>query len=72
MMLGLAVGGAVGLAMLLHLPFPGVSWLVALGLAKLTLAASLGLLSGGAILQRLATRREDARLASHSGRPNER
>jgi len=44
MILGVAVGGAVGLALLFHFSIPGVPWLLALGLAKLTLAASAGLL----------------------------
>jgi hypothetical protein len=64
MLLGLGIGGAVGLALLFHLSLPGVSWIMAVGLAKLTLGASVGLLAGGAFLQRLATRRDDARLPS--------
>ena len=67
MLLGVGVGSAVGLAMLLHLSVPGVSWLVAVGLAKLTLAASAGLLAGGAFLQRLAARRNNLRLPPESG-----
>jgi hypothetical protein len=58
MMLGLGVGSAVGLAILLHLSIPGVSWIVAVGLAKLTLVSSVGLLGAGAALQRIANRRE--------------
>jgi len=60
MLLGVGIGGAVGLAILFHLSVPGVSWLVAVGLAKLSLAASVGLLGAGATLQRLAARRESA------------
>lgn len=56
--LGVVVGGGVGLAMLLHVTLPGVSWLMALGIAKLTLAASVGLLGAGAFMQRLANRRD--------------
>src|SRR3954469_22224490 len=66
MLLGLGVGAAVGVAMLLHVSVPGVSWIVALGLAKLTLASSIGLLAGGAFLQRLSARREDP---TRCGRP---
>jgi hypothetical protein len=58
MVLGAVVGGAVGLALLFHLSIPGVPWLLALGLAKLTLVASAGLLGAGAFIQRLANRRD--------------
>jgi hypothetical protein len=56
--LGLLVGivGGVGLTVGIHLT--GLAWLVAIGLAKLTLATSLGLMAGGAVLQRLAQRDE--------------
>ena len=60
MLLGVGIGGAVGLAILFHLSLPGVSWLVAVGLAKLSLAASVSLLGAGAALQRLAARRDSA------------
>ena len=59
MILGALVGGAVGLGILFGLAIPGVSWIVAIGLAKLSLVASGGLMAGGAVLQRLANRRED-------------
>jgi len=59
MILGVAAGGAVGLALLLHLSIPGVPWLIALGLAKLTLVGSAGLLGAGAFVQRLANRHDD-------------
>jgi hypothetical protein len=36
-----------------------VPWLLALGLAKLTLAASAGLLGAGAFVQRLANRHDE-------------
>ena len=72
MFLGLGVGSTVGLAMLLHLSLPGVSWIVAVGLAKLTLVASGGLLASGAFLQRLTARRDGARLAAPERAPNER
>lgn len=69
MLLGVAVGGAVGLAILLHITIPGVSWLVAVGLAKLSLVASGGLLAAGATFQRIAARRESERqvLPRHEG-----
>ena len=59
MALGVAVGGAVGLALLFHLSVPGMPWLLALGLAKLTLVGSAGLLGAGAFIQRLANRRDE-------------
>jgi hypothetical protein len=57
--LGVLLGSAVGIGMLLGVSVPGVSWLVAVGLAKLTLVASGGLIAAGATLQRLAKRAED-------------
>jgi hypothetical protein len=68
MILGVAVGGAVGLALLFHLSIPGVPWLIAVGLAKLTLAGSAGLLGAGAFVQRLANR-HDAPTALPSDKP---
>jgi hypothetical protein len=59
MILGALVGGAVGLGILLGLSIPGVSWIVAVALAKLSLVASGGLMAGGAVLQRLAARQAE-------------
>jgi hypothetical protein len=59
MVLGVVVGGAVGLALLFHLSIPGVPWLLALGLAKLTLLGSAGLLGVGAFVQRLGNRHSE-------------
>jgi hypothetical protein len=59
LVLGAALGVAVALGMALGVSIPGVSWLVAVGLVKLTLIASGGLMAGGAVLQRLAKRSED-------------
>ena len=39
----------------------GVSWLVAVGLTKLTLAASAGLMASGAVFLRLHRRHEERR-----------
>jgi hypothetical protein len=44
--------------LMIGLHLTGWGWLVTIGLAKLTLLASGGLMAGGAILHRLA-RRED-------------
>ncbi len=63
--LGVLVGSVVGLGLLLGVQLPGLSWLVAVGLVKLTLIASGGLMAGGAILHRLARRADErARLGS--------
>jgi len=59
---GATLGGAIGLAMLLHISIPGISWLVAVGIAKLTLAAAGGLMARGAFLQRLSARRHAPRI----------
>lgn len=63
--LGLVIGivGGVGLTLALHTG--GLTWLVAIGLSKLTLLASGGLMAGGAVLQRFA-RREAERKALES------
>ena len=54
--LGLVVGGLLGLTMLLPLRVVGLSWLVAVGLAKLALVGSLVLIGAGAVMQRIALR----------------
>jgi hypothetical protein len=59
LILGVLVGSVVGVAILLGVTVPGVSWLVAVGLAKLTLIASGGLMAAGAVLHRLARRADD-------------
>jgi len=60
--LGVVLGAGVSAAMLLHLRIAGLHWLILVGLAKLTLAGSLGLIAAGAVVRRLAVRR-DARVA---------
>ena len=66
MTLGVAVGGAVGLALLFHLSIPGMPWLLAVGLVKLILAGSVGLLGAGAFVQRIGNRHnERPMLPSH-------
>jgi len=54
--LGLLVGVIGGAGFMLGLHVSGWTWLVAIGLAKLTLLASGGLMAAGAIVQRLAHR----------------
>jgi hypothetical protein len=56
LVLGCLLGCAVGVGLLLGVEVPGVSWLIAVGLVKLTLIASGGLMAGGAVLHRLARR----------------
>lgn len=56
--LGVLLGCAVGVGLLLGVQVPGVSWLVAVGLTKLTLIASGGLMAAGAVLTRLSKRSE--------------
>jgi hypothetical protein len=62
--LGVALGAGVSAAMLLHLGIPGLHWLILVGLAKLTLAGSLGLIAVGAFLRRLAIRAEQREIAA--------
>ena len=62
--LGVVVGVGLGVAMLAPVHLVGVTWLIAAGLAKLTFAASLGLIGAGAALQRMALRADErAKLA---------
>ena len=56
--LGVLLGAGVSAAMLLHLGIPGLHWMVLIGLAKLTLVGSLGLIAAGAVVRRLAIRAE--------------
>ena len=57
-LLGLTVGVLLGIAMLFPVHLVGVAWIIGVGLAKLTFAASLGLIGSGAVIQRLANRDE--------------
>jgi hypothetical protein len=59
LVLGALIGSMVGVALLFGVQLPGLPWLVALGLVKLTLIASGGLMAGGAVLHRLARRAEE-------------
>ena len=56
MALGLAVGFADAVTIFFHLGIAGVPWIVNVALAKLGVVASLGLLGGGAVTERLARR----------------
>jgi hypothetical protein len=57
--LGVLLGVLVASAMLFDVTPPGLPWLVAVGIAKLTLITSGGLMAGGAVLGRLARRAEE-------------
>ena len=59
MSIGLAFGALLGVGMLLPGHYLGISWLIAVGLAKVTLVSALGLIGGGAVLQRLANRESE-------------
>jgi hypothetical protein len=52
--IGIAIGAAIGLGVSL----PGIPWLIAVGLVKLTLLGSGVLMGAGAFLVRLSARRE--------------
>jgi hypothetical protein len=60
--LGLAVGaiGAVGFLLGFHVT--GLTWLVAIGLSKLVLVSSGGLMAAGAAILRLSCNREKSAL----------
>ncbi|MDB4893618.1 MAG: hypothetical protein JWL61_5473 [Gemmatimonadetes bacterium] len=62
MWIGAAVGTVVGIAIFGHAGLSGVAWLINVALAKLGLMSALGLMGGGAVLQRLAARRDDRTL----------
>jgi hypothetical protein len=57
--LGALLGTVVGVGILLGVQLPGLSWLVAVGMVKLALIASGGLMAGGAVLIRLARRADE-------------
>jgi hypothetical protein len=61
MLMGASVGivAAAGIGGVFHLAFP---WLVNVALAKLTLVASGALMASGAVVRRIAIRREQAAL----------
>ncbi len=59
---GLVLGVAVGVAIIAGPQFVALPWMISVGLAKLTLLASGGLMGAGAICHRLAAREEQKRL----------
>ncbi len=58
MALGATVGILVALAMFAHWGVAAAPWLVNVALAKLGLIGAAGLMAGGAVIVRLAVRRE--------------
>jgi hypothetical protein len=70
MALGALVGVLVGVTMMTGVSLPGLPWLIVVGLVKLTLVASGGLIAAGAVCLRLANRAEERkRLAPSDARP---
>jgi len=57
--LGLALGIATGLSVLVPAGVLRLPWVVGLALVKLAFASSLALIAAGAVLQRAALRRAD-------------
>ena len=68
-LVGLLVGGAAALALSVPMHIGGISWLIAVGLVKLTFATSLGLIAGGAVFQRIAKRNDKRAQLSTPGAP---
>jgi hypothetical protein len=62
--LGVVVGSGIGLAILVGFHAAGLSWLIAVGLAKLGLVSAVGLMAGGAVCLRLDRRARERQLAS--------
>jgi hypothetical protein len=60
--LGATVGVTVAVAMFFHAGAVGVPWLVNVALAKLGLIGAGGLMAGGAVSIRLASRKEQRQL----------
>jgi hypothetical protein len=67
MILGATLGVLVALAIVAHLG-PGNSWLINVALAKLTLIATGGLMSGGAVAIRLDNRERLKQLRDRTDR----
>ena len=59
MLLGSGIGVFVALAIAVHLRVDGAPWLVNVGLAKLGLIASCGIMASGAGVVRLANRHDE-------------
>ena len=66
---GVVVGLGVVVAMLGVIPLPVMPWIVSVGLAKLTLLGSAGLMGAGAVCNRLALRQEQREMLQRSTPP---
>lgn len=66
MLLGAAVGVGVGLSWMAGINLPDIPWIVAVGLVKLTLLASIGLIGAGATLVRIDNRLKHGAIAEES------
>jgi len=54
--LGVALGVTVAVGMFVPMPFTGIAWIVAVGTVKLAFLSAIGLIAGGAVIQRIAVR----------------
>jgi len=59
MVAGAAIGLAIGVGIGLGISLPGIPWLIAVGLVKLTLLGSAVLMGTGAFLERLSDRKRE-------------
>jgi hypothetical protein len=59
MVVGAAIGIAVGVGIGLGISLPGIPWLIAVGLVKLTLLGSAVLMGAGAFMERLSHRKHE-------------
>ena len=67
MISGAAIGIGVGAGIGLGVPLPGIPWLLAVGLIKLTLLGSGVLMGAGAFMERLGRRKEQDRFLPTEG-----
>jgi len=58
MVAGADIGIAIGVGIGLGISLPGIPWLIAVGLVKLTLLGSAVLMGTGAFLERLSGRKQ--------------
>jgi hypothetical protein len=58
MLLGALIGVGASVWIAVGLDVAALPWLISVGLVKLTVAASLGVMGAGAVLTRLANRRD--------------
>ena len=66
LVLGALIGVAASLWIAVGLDVAKLPWLISIGLVKLTIGASLGVMGSGAVLTRLANRRDKRLKAGES------